>query len=144
MDRSFYVYCFCLHFVSWLPLPESETPHVFYKQRWILIVLCWRLNRLIYWWPSKSKINEVYTWSNVTLYSYRGISAGFYNHYSLNHPGKLSTIHLIKHGAAKGKYLLKRSTKLKDGEPKESYSTTDQRDQEEDHRVSELCHRLSR
>ena len=70
MDRSFYVYCFCLHFVSWLPFPESETPHVFYKQRWILIILCWRSNRLIYWWPSKSIINEVHNCSDVTLYSY--------------------------------------------------------------------------
>ena len=50
---------FLFTFVSWLPFPESETPHVFYKQRWILIILCRRSNRLIYWWPSKSIINEV-------------------------------------------------------------------------------------
>ena len=78
--------------------------------------------------------------------------AGFYNHHSLNHPGKLSPIHLINYGAAKGKNLLrrkppfnygaakganllKRSTKLKDGEREESHSTTDRRDPEEDHRV---------
>ena len=87
-------------------------------------------------------------------------SAGFYNHHSLNHSGKLSPIHLInngaakgkyllrrkppfKYGAAKGKYLLKRSTKLKDGEPEKSHSTTDQRDHEENQRMSGLCHRPS-
>ena len=97
MGRSFYVYCFVYIFVSWLPFPESETPHVFCKQRWILIILCWRSNRLIYWWPSKSIINEVHNCSNVTLYSYRGIFGRIYNHYSLNHSGKLLSIHLIKY-----------------------------------------------
>ena len=96
MDRLFYVYCFCLHFVSWLPFHESETLHVFYKQRWILVILCRQLNRLIYWWPSKSKINEVHNYSNVTLYSYRGTFGRISNNHYLNQPGKLSSIHLIK------------------------------------------------
>ena len=37
------------------PFPSQKHRMYFYKQRWILIILCWRLNRLIYWWPSRSK-----------------------------------------------------------------------------------------
>jgi len=82
----------------------------------------------------------------VTLYSYRGIFGRISNHHYLNHPGKLSSIHLIKHGAAgrisnhhylnhpgkllsihlikhgaaKGKYLLRRKPPSNMAQPKES------------------------
>ena len=77
--------------------------------------------------------------STIHLIKY-GAAGRIYNHYSLNHSGKLLSIHLIKYGAAKGKNLLKRSTSLKDGEPKKGYSTTDQRDRKENQGMSGLCH----
>ena len=67
MGRSFYVYCFCLHLSVDFLFPSQKHLMYFYKQRWILIILCRRSNRLIYWWPSKSIINEVHNCSNVTL-----------------------------------------------------------------------------
>ena len=67
------------------PSRVRNTACIFINNVEFLIILCRRSNRLIYWWPSKSKINEVHNYSNVTLYSYRGIFGRIYNHYSLNH-----------------------------------------------------------
>ena len=96
MDRSFYVYCF-VYICQLTSLSRvRNTTCIFINNVEFLIFLCRRSNRLIYWWPSKSIINEVHNCSNVTLYSYRGIFGRISNHHYLNHPGKLLSIHLIK------------------------------------------------
>ena len=58
---------FLFTFCQLTSLSRVRNTHVFYKTTLNLVILCRRSYRLIYWWPSKSKINEVHNCPNVTL-----------------------------------------------------------------------------